>query len=358
LFWIEIYEDSLFHHWGGCFVSGHEIIVIGASAGGVEALVQLVREFPANLPASVFVVLHIPAQGPSFLADILTRSGLVKAVQPIDYEPIERGHIYVAPPDHHLLLEDGLMRIVRGPKENRHRPAIDPLFRSAAVAYGPQVVGVVLTGSLDDGTAGLLAIKQRGGIAVVQDPHDAIYSSMPESALAHVKVDHCLPMAQIGQLLMELVREEVVQKDIQSASEDMKREVRITAMETNPLNENEQVGNPSAYSCPECGGVLWETSDGELTRYRCRTGHAFSTESVLAQQTEQIEQALGVALKTLDENASLSRRMAKQAQLNGHTWLAEQLNAKVQVAEQRATLLRQVLTGRDAIGLKDTHSAS
>ena len=328
-------------------MSGHEIIVVGASAGGVEALIQVVREFPANFPASVFVVLHIPAQGPSRLAEILSRSAFIKAEQPVDYQRIEHGYIYVAPPDHHLLIEKGFMRVVRGPKENRHRPAIDPLFRSSAVAYGSQVIGVVLSGSLDDGTAGLLAIKQRGGIAVVQDPTDAMYPDMPKSALAHVDVDYCLPVTQIGQTLVQLAREEIMQEDTPSVPEDMEREVRIVEMETNPLNENEQIGSPSAYSCPECGGVLWEWRDSELTRFRCRTGHAFSPDSALAEQSEKIEQALWVALKTLDENASLSRRMEKQALQNSHTWLAERLNIRAQEAEQRAVLLRQVLTQRE-----------
>ncbi len=339
-------------------MSGHEIIVVGASAGGVEALIQVVREFPVNFSASVFIVLHIPAQSPSLLAEILNRSTFIKVEQPVDYQRIERGRIYVASPDHHLLIESGFMRVVRGPRENRHRPAIDPLFRSAAVAYGSQVIGVVLTGSLDDGTAGLLAIKQRGGVAVVQDPTNALYPDMPKSALAHVNVDYCLPLAQIGLTLAQLAREEIVQENIPSASEDMKREVRIAEMETNPLSENEQVGSPSAYSCPECGGVLWELHDDELTRFRCRTGHAFSPDSALAEQTEKIEQALWVALKTLDENASLSRRMAKQALQNGHGWLAERLNVRVQEAEQRAILLRQVLTRKEIPALKDVDSAS
>lgn len=336
-------------------MSGHEIIVVGASAGGVEALMQLVRGFPANLSASVFVVLHIPAHSPSSLPDILSRAGLMQALQPVDYQQIEHGHIYVAPPDHHLLIEPGFMRVVRGPRENCHRPAADPLFRSAAVAYGPQVVGVILTGALDDGTAGLLAIKQRGGIAVVQDPREALYPDMPQSALAYVKVDHCLPIAQIGPLLTQLARKEVVQETIQPASENMEREVRVVEMETNPLNEHDQVGNPSEYSCPECGGVLWEVHDGELDRFRCRTGHAFSTESMFAEQSEKIDQALWVALKTLDENASLSRRMAKRAQQRGHTWLADRLNLKVQEVEQQANLLRQVLTRQEFIHPKDTN---
>ncbi|HEV2653341.1 MAG TPA: chemotaxis protein CheB, partial [Ktedonobacteraceae bacterium] len=224
----------------------------------------------------------------------------------------------------------------------------------AAVAYAAQVIGVVLTGALDDGTAGLQAIKQRGGIAVVQDPEEALFPDMPKSALAHVAVDYCMTIAQMGPLLGHLARLSAVQGEIQPVSEDMEREVRVAAMETNPLNHHEEVGEPSPYSCPECGGVLWETHDGALTRFRCRTGHAFSVESVLAEQSEQIEQALWVALKTLDENASLSRRMAKQARQNGHAWLAEHLEARVREAEQHAILLRQVLTKKPSGKLKDT----
>ncbi len=335
---------------GEIAVSGHRIIVIGASAGGVEALVQLVRSLPADLPASIFIVLHIPAQSPSLLPQILTRAGALQAFQPVDYQKIETSRIYVAPPDHHVLIERGHMRVVRGPKENRHRPAIDPLFRSAAVAYGPEVVGVVLTGSLDDGTAGLMAIKQRGGVAIVQDPKEAFYPGMPESALAHVSVDHCLTIARMGSLLAHLAFTSIVSEQAEPASEVMEREVRIAAMETNPLNEHEQVGEPSPYSCPECGGVLWEVNDGGLTRFRCRTGHAFSMDSVLAEQSDQMEEALWVALKTLDENASLSRRMAKDARQNKHVWLAERLEARVRDAERNATLLRQILAEKPSSG--------
>src|SRR5437588_11068380 len=187
---------------------GHDIIVVGASAGGVEALVTLARSLQRNLQAAVFVVLHIPAQSPSLLPEILGRAGPLKAVQATDDMQIEQGHIYVAPPDHHMLMELGKVRVVRGPKENRHRPAVDPLFRSAALAYGPRVIGVILTGALDDGTAGLLAVKRRGGIAVVQDPSEAMYPSMPSSALAHVEVDHVLSLADIGPLLGRLASQE------------------------------------------------------------------------------------------------------------------------------------------------------
>src|SRR5437660_250222 len=172
---------------------GHDIIVVGASAGGVETLTTITRALPRNLPAAIFIVLHIPAQSPSFLPNILNRFGVLDAVHPEDGTQIEHGHIYVAPPDHHMLVEYGKIRIVRGPKENRHRPAVDPLFRSAAAVYGPRVTGVILTGSLDDGTAGLLAVKRHSGIAIVQDPDEAIYPGMPLSALEHVQVDHILP---------------------------------------------------------------------------------------------------------------------------------------------------------------------
>src|SRR5947199_9158576 len=176
-------------------MSGHDIIVVGASAGGVEALVTLARSLKRNLQAAVFVVLHMPAQSPSLLPEILGRAGPLKAVQATDDMQIEPGHIYVAPPDQHMLMELGKVRVVRGPKENRHRPAVDPLFRSAALAYGPRVIGVILTGALDDGTAGLQAVKRRGGITIVQDPDEAFYPGMPLSALQHVQVDYTLPLA-------------------------------------------------------------------------------------------------------------------------------------------------------------------
>src|SRR2546421_6158345 len=189
---------------------GHDIIVIGASAGGVEALVKLAGQLPADLPASIFIVLHIPAQSPSLLPDILSRSGRLEAVHPQNGESIAPGRIYIAPPDHHLIVTRGHVRVIHGPKENRHRPAIDPLFRSAALAYGPQVIGVVLTGSLDDGTAGLIAVKQRGGLAVVQDPDDAYCGDMPRSALRYVKApDYVLPVDQIAPKLIELTKEMV-----------------------------------------------------------------------------------------------------------------------------------------------------
>lgn len=327
---------------------GHEIIVIGASAGGVEALVTLVRQFPEDLPASIFIVLHIPAQSPSLMPGILTRSGLLVATHPDDGEEIKQGHIYVAPPDQHLLIERGHIRLMHGPKENRYRPAIDPLFRSAAYVYGPRVVGVVLTGSLDDGTSGLWSIKQRGGIAIVQDPDEAFYPSMPRSAMTHVQVDYCLPLVDIGATLVQLANRQAEEEGAYPVPENMEQEVKYVEMADGDLiASNERVGSPSAFSCPDCGGVLWELHDGELLRFRCRVGHAFSVDSVLSAQTEQLEMALWTALKTLEENASLSRRMAQQAHNRGQEWLARSFEQRLHETEQRSLVIRQVLQKKE-----------
>ena len=205
-------------------MTGHDIIVVGASAGGVEALVTLVGSLPADLPAAVFIVLHIPAQCPSVLPDILARSGPLVALHAEDGDAIELGKIYVAPPDHHLLIVHESIQITHGPKENRHRPAVDPLFRSAATAYKQRVIGVVLTGSLDDGSAGLLAIKQCGGLTVVQDPEDALYPSMPQHAIEHVAVDYVLPLLEIGVLLGRLTRVPVQEPQEDTSCDDLEIE--------------------------------------------------------------------------------------------------------------------------------------
>jgi two-component system, chemotaxis family, protein-glutamate methylesterase/glutaminase len=324
-------------------VPGHDIVVVGASAGGVETLIKLVNDLPADLPASVFVVLHIPAQSPSLLPQILNRSGQLKVVHPRNGEAIQRGCIYVAPPDQHLLVEQGHVHLVRGPKENRLRPAIDPLFRTAAAAYGPKVVGVVLTGSLDDGTAGLLAIKRLGGVAIVQDPDEALYPSMPFSALEHVAVDYKLPVSAIGPLLVTLTREPMDKEGDYFVPEDMEIEVKMAEMDISTLDGNMKVGTPSVFSCPECGGVLWEIRDGDLVRFRCRVGHAYSIESMMAAQSEGVEEALWAALKTLEESVNLSRRLEDKARKRGQDWLAQRFKEKLQDAEQRAKVIQSVL---------------
>lgn len=323
--------------------NGHDIIVVGASTGGVEALVQLVHALPEDLPAAIFVVLHIAPQAPSHLPQILSRYGELQAVHPADGEPIRPGRIYVAPPDLHLLVERGHVRLVRGPRENRNRPAVDPLFRSAALAYGPRVVGVVLTGALDDGTAGLRTIKERGGVAVVQDPKDALIPSMPESALEFVDVDYCLPLAKIGSLLARLAHEPAADEASFPASRELEYETRIAKMDESALSSKKQLGTLVGFTCPECGGPLYELRDGELVHYRCRVGHAFTSESILAGQSEALEDALWSAYNTLQESALVAERMASDARRRGHEYIAARLTERARQQRERASAVRAVL---------------
>lgn len=322
---------------------GHDIIVIGASAGGVEALKTLIHELPADIPAAIFIVLHLPAQGPSLMPKILNRVTSLSVMPAAHDAPIQHGTIYVAIPDHHLLIRKDRIQVMRGPRENRHRPAVDPLFRTAAYVYGARVIGVVLSGALDDGTAGLSAIKRRGGLALVQDPEEALYPSMPRSAIENVQVDAVLPLAGLAVRLDELAR---TPADVAAASpvtNEMMQEVEIMGLDPELLENPNKVGPPSEFSCPECGGVLHEINDENMIRFRCRVGHAFSPESMLAEQSEALEVALWTALNTLEESVSLSRRMARRSEQSGQTWLAQRFHDKAHEADQRAAVIRQVL---------------
>ena len=324
----------------------HGIVVVGASAGGVEALADLATSLPDDLPAAVFVVLHLPATGTSALPEILRRHGPLPAAHVRDGEPIQSGRVYVAPPDHHVVLRTGHVHLSRGPRENGHRPAIDPLFRSAAREYGTRVIGVVLSGTLDDGTAGLLAIKSRGGVAVVQDPEDALYTGMPGNALEHVQVDHVASAASMGKLLASLIAN-LAEPPPAPALSDMQVEVEMEGFSLEAF-EGTHPGRPSGFSCPDCNGVLWQIQDGGLERYRCRVGHAWSPESLLTQQSEALEAALWIALRTLEERAALARRLAEPARRRGYSITATRFEEQAAEAQQAARLLRDLLLHRDA----------
>ncbi len=320
---------------------GHDIIVVGASAGGVEALTRLVAELPADLPAALFVVLHIPPYNNSVLPNILSRSGPLPACHPRDNEPIQHGHIYIAPPDHHLLVQRGHIRLTRDATENGLRPSVDPMFRSAAHAYGPRVVGVILSGVLDDGTAGLMVIKRHGGLAVVQHPEDALFPGMALSAIENVTVDEILPLADIPPLLVNLAHEPVSTEGESVVAGEIEYEQPDPNLDVERSDEG--IGIPSVYSCPECHGTLWEVRDEELIRFRCRVGHAYSADSLLAQQCEQLEAALWSAYRALKESAALARRLAERALLRNHSLSAERFGAQASDAEERANLIQNVL---------------
>lgn len=290
--------------------TGRNIVVIGTSAGGLEALDVLIGQLPRGLPASLFIVQHMAAGNTGeVLLSHLERHGTFRCTLARDRERFEPGRIYIAPPGHHLLVKKRSLIITQGARENRYRPAIDPLFRSAAVAHGSHVIGVVLTGMLDDGTAGLTAIKRCGGITVVQDPKDAAYPEMPENADQNVDVDHCVPLAEMGTLLEKLVRQKP--RKARPIPRDVVAEAKIAERVLTDIQPVDALGDRSPYSCPSCGGPLWEVGT-QQARFRCHTGHSFTKSALLAGQSEKIEESLWVTLRMLEERRHLTLRMAKK----------------------------------------------
>lgn len=317
------------------------VIVIGASAGGVEALRTIVAGLPEELEAAIFVVLHLAAGGTSVLPAILERAGDLPAIHPSDGAAIENGHIYVAPPDHHLLVENGTARLVRGPRENGHRPAIDTLFRSAARAVGPRAVGVILSGVLDDGAAGLAAVKAAGGHTVVQSPSDALYSGMPLAAIEGAHPDHVVPSDEIAALLADLVAR-VPPDPPETATTDEVVEESLVAVDRGST-EQPQPGDPSGFTCPECNGALWEADEEGVRRFRCRTGHQFSLETLLKEQSESVEAAMWSALRALEERAAMLRRLAQRMTSHGNRRLAARYARAAEDTVQHALTLREAL---------------
>jgi two-component system chemotaxis response regulator CheB len=288
--------------------SAQQLIVIGASVGGVEAMLAIAAGLPPGFAAPILYVQHIGAHR-SYLPELISARGPNAAVTARDGDVPCSGTIYVAPPDHHLLLEGGALRIWRGPKENHARPAIDPLFRSAALACGSRVVGVVLTGLLDDGSAGLRAVKDGGGIAVVQDPADAWAPGMPTSALATVAADHVVPLAQVADLLSALAQPRHP-KPMVTAPDTLRHE-HAASFGATDMQDLKAIGSPSIFTCPDCGGTLFELHDKRPIRFVCHTGHAFSLRSLASTQERVTEEALWTSLRALQEKEAILRRLAQ-----------------------------------------------
>ncbi len=322
----------------------HHIIVIGTSAGGVEALKLLVSALPADLPAAVCIVQHVPPDWSSVLPEILHDHGRLPASHATNDTPIRPGHIYIAPPDHHLLVAHGHFHVIRGPKENGFRPAVDALFRTAAQSYGPAAIGVVLTGMLDDGTAGLLAIKRRGGTAVVQDPQEASYPSMPESALRYVAVDHVCRLAELAPLLASLARRPVATDEGGSSmSDQLNLEVNIEHMDRVALQNGHALATSAPFSCPDCGGVLAEFYDGDLLRFRCQVGHSFSRQSMLASSAAALDRSVWAAFNSLGERAKLAERLARDAQALNNPTGERRFRRMAEEAERHKEQIRHAL---------------
>jgi two-component system chemotaxis response regulator CheB len=362
------------------------LLALGASAGGVQALCDVVRALPARLDAAVFAVLHVSPYGHSAMPAILSRCGPLKAVHPADGEAIRPGCIYVAPPDLHMLVEPGAVRLSRAASENGFRPAVDVLFRSAARSYGARVVAVVLTGNLDDGTAGLAAVKRHGGVAVVQDPAEADYPGMPASAVRNVDIDYVLPLGEIPGVLVALCDRLAAVAAPAAAAVVAAGGVRVGAgtgagADAGAGGDREPAGaggdpghaggdggaavmkeqlergadraagsRPSAFTCPLCGGSLWHNEEGSYEHFRCRTGHAFSPESLFALQSKSTEAALWEALRALEEHAALSARLARQVRGGPHAGDQERFRQRQLAVERHAEELRRILMRPDGLG--------
>jgi two-component system, chemotaxis family, protein-glutamate methylesterase/glutaminase len=321
------------------FVGGHDIVVLGGSAGAVEAMQTIVAALPADLQAAVFIVVHTAAGYESCLPAILARMTPLKVSHGIHGEPIAAGRIYLAPPDNHIMLRPGYLAVQRGPKENGSRPAVDPLFRSASIAYGPRVVAVVVTGHLDCGTAGLASVKARGGVAIVQRPEEAVAPEMPRSAIDHVEIDHILPLSEIGPAVVRLTREppSVSARPASQALLEL---------------EGDEPGLRSDVVCPLCQSSLSVGQLEGVTTFRCHVGHAFSRDALLAEQAESLERALWAAMRALEESARVAQRMSSD------TYVGTRLAEKARTQMGHAELVRRMLLGRGVLTMLDGEKAA
>jgi two-component system, chemotaxis family, protein-glutamate methylesterase/glutaminase len=313
------------------------LIVIGASAGGLPPLLTVVGALPADLPAAVLVVVHVSPSGTSRLPQILARAGAMDVEAARDGLPLRAGLIAVAPPDCHLVVADDHVVLDRGPRENGHRPAVDPLFRSAAAAYGDRCCGVVLSGVRDDGAAGMAEVKRLGGIALVQAPAEALYPDMPASAMAATNVDDALPAAEIGAELVRLA----TRPDpgpLRSAGQ---------GGSGGPDDSGSSAGTILSLTCPECGGVLTERSAGGALRFTCHVGHAFSAQNMVAAHSEAVERAMWTAARSLEDRATLLRRMADRARVNGGERSARQFERNAEEALEHAEAIRAAIAALD-----------
>ena len=316
-----------------------DIIVVGASAGGIEATSDLLVQLPEDIKAAVFVVIHTTSEADGMLASVLDRRCALQTVIAKDEDKISYGNVYVAPPDNHIMLLDGRIRILHGPKENRFRPAIDPLFRSAAVTFSSRVIGIILSGLLYDGVSGLNAIKKCGGIAITQKPEEALFPDLPVNTIANIKVDHVLSVKRMGSLINQLISESV--KDNLTIPTELKKELTVTKT---ILNNTLDMEYDRLFTCPECNGPLLEVKDNIL-RYRCATGHAYTAEDLLISQNESFEAAIFAALRMLEEHANMLEGLA-EINHDIHIKATENYNKRAKEAKNHAKILRDLLLNR------------
>jgi len=318
-----------------------DIVVIGASAGGVAALRTVLGGLPKGFPATVFVVMHVAPESPDVLARLLDDVAALPVMTATDGGTFRPGEVWIAAVDRHLAVERDRMMVTRGPRENRHRPSVDVLFRSAALSHGPRAISVVLTGMLDDGAAGVWAIKRRGGVAVVQDPADAEFPSMPQSALETVEADHCVPLRDIARTLVAAVGRPVA-ADPGTALTRIEQELAMATQGTSTMEQLDALGTRSSFTCPECGGALWEMNEPP-PRYRCHVGHAYGLHTLEVAQAERIEAALWASIRSLEEGQKVSERLARHARGRGHHRSVQQYEERAREDRAHADTLRRML---------------
>jgi two-component system, chemotaxis family, protein-glutamate methylesterase/glutaminase len=328
-------------------MANRDIVVIGTSAGGVEALLFLAKNLPSKLPASILVTLHLPPHAGSVLDEVLTRAGPLQASFARSGDVLRRGRIYIAPPGCHLIVEGERVTLGGGPRENNARPAIDPMFRSAALCCGSRTVGVVLTGTLDDGASGLWAIKQAGGITVVQDPREAAFPEMPHAALSFTEPDHIVGLAEFPALLERLVHEPAGEP--RPIPDSLKYEIEVAKGGRSDMRHMDRIGRRSVLTCPDCDGVMWEIDEGELTRYRCHQGHAYSVDVMGVAIEESLRRALGSGLRALEERIALIKKLRRQAEQRDSRLTAANWADKARELEAEANTIRDSLRRIDAI---------
>jgi len=333
-------------------------IVIGASAGGFEVLKELVSQLPADLAVPVFIVLHIPAYEPSLLPELFDHFGPLSALHPQDGAQIQAGHIYVAPPDHHLLIDDSHVAVKKGPKENGFRPSIDALFRSAAYSYGPGAIGVVLSGALNDGASGLWSIKRLGGTAIVQDPYEARYPSMPRSALEYIEPDYKVRSADIAPLLAQLAstegdQEAMVGDDMDRDLKRMATEVQIAAGVNLPEKTVLELGSLTPFTCPACRGTLIRITEGKLFRFRCHTGHGFTEDALMEDLMERIGELIWQTTRGFQEASMLLEHIGEHMQNAGEVARSEIFLAKARDLNQRASRFQKIALGHESLSIEN-----
>ena len=331
------------------------IVVMGGSTGSFDVFKRVVGGLPVDLDAAIFIVWHMSPDVRGILAEVLNNAGPLPAHEARDGDEIKLGNVYVARADHHLLLDDSHMRVTRGPKENRFRPAVDPLFRSAAYEYGPRVVGIITSGALDDGTSGMWAIKMHGGVTVAQDPNDAEIPSMPESAIRQVTIDHIVPSKQIADLIVRLSREETASGEeakMMKKDKRLKDEIGVAAEDRALQTRAFDVNALSPFSCPDCSGVLSKLQDGDRIRFRCHTGHAFSADSLLASLTEKIEESLWSASRGIDENIMLLNHIGDHFAEINQASSAAQFFQKAKEASRRNEIVRSAIFDNEILSIE------